>query len=178
MSAENPTMFELAEDMRALEELLAQEEEGTFEDADVVAKWLEELDAKLEDKADRVAAVIRVLDERCASREAEANRLEALATTDARARDRLKARLLELLAAAGRKSVDTKHYRITVAGNGGKVPVIVDEGTDPATLPADYVRVIPERRVVDTDAVRAALEGGASLTFARLGERGRHLRIR
>src|SRR5690606_8396076 len=93
MSSANPTMYELVEDHRALEDLLVQEEEGTLEDADVVAAWLEELEGKLEDKADRVAAVIRVLDDRCAIREAEAHRLEALAKTDARARDRLKARL-------------------------------------------------------------------------------------
>jgi hypothetical protein len=38
--------------------------------------------------------------------------------------------------------------------------------------------VIPEQRVIDSDAIRVALDAGEELAFARLGDRGSHLRIK
>jgi hypothetical protein len=57
--------------------------------------------------------------------------------------------------------------------NGGAVPVVLDEGIDPAALPPQYQRVVV---TADVDAIRAALLRGEVIPGATLGERGEHFR--
>lgn len=86
--------------------------------------------------------------------------------------------LKQHLIATGQTRIETTAGDVvSVQRNGGKLPVVPTHGDtfDAATLPDQYVRV---RREPDRDAIRAALEAGESLPFARFGERGTHLRIR
>lgn len=75
-------------------------------------------------------------------------------------------RRTKVLTAAGRQ--------LSIQPNGGKVPVQIDP-TDPATVEERFRRVRVE---LNTEAVRAAVEGGEVVPFARLVEKGTHLRIR
>jgi hypothetical protein len=103
-----PTAYELIEDMRALEELLEQQESEA--DFDAVAAWLKEIDAALEVKADRMACLAEALRGRAELRAREAKRLKQRADADSAAAERIDARLLEMLEASGRKSLETLHH--------------------------------------------------------------------
>lgn len=88
---------------------------------------------------------------------------------------RLERSLLEFLQRHGYSRLTTDRGRsISVRGNGGVAPVRLADMIDPATLPAEFVRV---KREVDLNEVRKALEAGAVLPFARLDTRGVHLSI-
>lgn len=73
------------------------------------------------------------------------------------------------------KTIETDRYRLTLANNGGKLLVVIDEDFSVASMPDDLVKV---SMTPDLEAIRSALEFGATLEFARFGERGRSLRIR
>lgn len=72
------------------------------------------------------------------------------------------------------RTVETDRYRITLARNGGKAPLLVDE-VPIENLPAAFVRTTVE---VNKEAIREALENGEVLEFARLGERAQSIRIK
>ena len=132
------------------------------------------LDVALESKAESYAGVIQELTIRAEARKAEANRIRALANVDAELADRLKARLKEAMEAAGKLRIDTTRFRILVAGNGGKQPLEVDE-TLMAQWEPPYRKVITEP---NREAIRIALENGATITGCTLRERGTSLRIK
>jgi len=57
--------------------------------------------------------------------------------------------------------------------NGGKLPLLVDVSVD--GLPEEYIRLT---KAPALDAIRADLEAGKELPFARFGERGNSIRIK
>ena len=65
-------------------------------------------------------------------------------------------------------------FTVSIQANGGKAPLVVDE-FDPNAWPTRFQEV---KAMPKLDEVRAALEAGDTLEFARIGERGRSLRIR
>lgn len=74
-----------------------------------------------------------------------------------------------------RRKVETAAgVTIAVRANGGAAPVVVDPNVNFLDIPERFVKI--ERRV-DVAAVRAALEAGEDLAFARLDGRGSHVRI-
>ena len=82
--------------------------------------------------------------------------------------------LLDHLLSSNTKKMRTTDYNISIANNGGKQPIIIDS-VDPNGLPEDLT--ITERKI-DKDAVRDRLLAGEEFSFARLEERGQHLRIK
>lgn len=131
------------------------------------------LDAALDAKADDYAALITSLNARAEARTAEARRMRQLADADTSLADRLKERLKAVMETTGRTKIDTARFRLSVAGNGGKQPLVID--ADPATLPKHLTAVRVE---ADKEAIRAALEGGATIPGCTLLPRGTSLRIR
>jgi hypothetical protein len=81
----------------------------------------------------------------------------------------------------GRKTVETRRFRITHATNSGVLPVLVDVQADllPEAYRKAYIRYSP-----DLDTLREALDrslevtDAAGRTVARYGERGSSIRIR
>lgn len=134
---------------------------------------LADLDAALDAKADDYAALITSLNARAAARSIEAKRMRQLADADEALADRLKERLKTVMETTGRTKIDTARFRLSVAGNGGKQPLVID--ADPATLPKHLTAVRVE---ADKEAIRAALEGGATIPGCTLLPRGTSLRIR
>lgn len=125
-------------------------------------------------KADNYAALIRTCEARAEGRREEAERMLALARSDESLADRLRLALKSAMEVTGRTKVDTPRFRLAVRGNGGKVPVLVE---DEAALPDQYrVQVVTSK--LDRDAIRSALEAGNAVAGARLGERGTRLDIR
>jgi hypothetical protein len=169
-----PTIFEISGEWTALIELL-EETGGDVSDPDVSAyvdKCFEEIDVDLERKVDGYLVVINELKARADARKAEADRLAKRARVDTTTIKTMKERLTYYLQLIGREKIETERFKVTVANAGGKQPLTIDDGP----LPTDWVDV----KTTETpakDRIRAFLDQGNTLPFARLEERGKVLRV-
>jgi hypothetical protein len=168
------TLLGISDDMQAMDDLL-YERGGVVTDDDlpVVEKWMKELEANFKDKADGYAALITIMRARADVRRAEAHRLMGRVKIDETGADWLQYRLKMVMEKLGIKKIETERYRISVAANGGKCPLVI---YDEASLPGRFF--IPSPDVIDRDAVRDALDAGEEVAGAKLGERGTSLRIK
>jgi len=87
----------------------------------------------------------------------------------------LKDRLKWFFETHGLKTIETPRYKLQLAKNGGKAPLILDESVPVAKLPERFQKVSIDP---NTMAIREALERGESLEFAMLGERATSMRIK
>ena len=174
------TLYEISEDLRALEETIL-EAGGDISDAGtekIIDDWFAEIKTDRDAKLDDYAALIRTLETRAKMRKDESDRLLALSKPDANLAKRLKERLKFYFEnASPDKTVNTKRFRFSLVGAGGTQPVILDEylAAHPEELPEEFRRVVFEPDLI---GIRQALERGDQLDFARLGERGKSLRIK
>ena len=167
-------LFQITDDMQALDDLLA-EVGGDVSDpkvASTVEAWFAELGENLSTKVDNYAALITSMRARADVRRQEAERLARRAQVDEASADWLASRLLSALDARGTKKLETDRYAVSVVGNGGKAPLVVD-----VQVPAEWNRTVTKVEP-DREKIRLALESGQALPFARLGERGKRLSIR
>lgn len=167
-------LFDITDDMQALDDLLA-EVGGDVSDPKVAAAveaWFAELDHSLSAKVDNYAALITSMRARADVRRQEAERLARRAQVDEASADWLASRLLSALDARGTKKLETDRYAVSVVGNGGKQPLVLD-----TEIPVEWNRTVTKVEP-DRERIRLALEAGEALPFARLGERGRRLAIR
>lgn len=173
----NLTLYRIADDLQALDALLAEVGgDVTDEEANAaIDAWLNELGEARDRKLDGYAALIRTIEAREKVKRDEASRLTREANFESNAIDRLKRRLADVYRHMGWKSVKTDRFTITLAGHGGKQPLVFRDGFTIDDCPPEYQRVKVEP---DTEKIRAALESGASLPFASLGERGSSIRIK
>lgn len=174
-----PTLYELSQDLLALEALLT-ETGGEITDDDAGAaleRWFDELGEQRDAKIDGYCQLILEITARHNARKAEIARLGELIAGDAKAIDRLKARLKGFFEAQGIKKLETARFRLSVQGNGGALPLIVPEAweKEPASAPEAF-----QRRVIqlDKEAIREAIRNDDETHGASLGERANHLRIR
>lgn len=166
-------LYELTQEMVELDNLLSQAEDpDSPEIFDAIQRALALHDER-EAKVDAYCCLIAEIGARAAARKAEAARLAENARAAEGHVKRLKTRLLESFNAMGIGKLETERFTVSVARNGGLVPLEIND-VDPATLPAEYQRVTIS---VDNEKVRAAL-ANAPLPFAKLGERGQHVRIK
>lgn len=165
------SLWDITEDCLALHDILTDVEGDVSDEValQAVDEWFAENEANLAAKADGYAALIQLFTARGKARKAEAQRMARLAEADENNARRLKSRMLWALDRLGLRRLDTDRFRLTVAGNGGKVPVEVL-----GDVPDTYMIV---SRRPDMDAIRQALESGKEVPGARLGERGQHLRV-
>jgi len=167
-------LLQITDDMQALDDLLA-EVGGDVTDpkvSEIVDAWFAEIDANLTGKVDNYAALISTMRARADIRRAEAERLARRAQVDEAAADWLASRLLAALDSRGMRKVETDRYAVSVVGNGGKAPLLLDP-----EVPADWTKTVT-RTEPDRERIRLAIEAGQALPFARLGERGKRLAIR
>ena len=163
------TLYSLTQDYKNLLDLAGSadpEEIETFNDT------LEAVLGQIEVKADGYAVVMSEIEGRANIVAKEINRLKAiedrLVATHKRMKDRLKSAMEEI----GTKEIKTDLHRFKIVGNGGKLPLSIDEGC----VPEEYIKKVVVESP-DKDKIRAALESGEVLPFASLGERGTHLKI-
>lgn len=181
------TLFNLGDRAAALyEELTAERIDPTTgapivltedEQSAIIDAYLE-AEGAVEDKVDAYCAVWRELTLRAESRGLEGKRLAALADRDSKRADSLKQRLQFYFEFHGLKKMETAHNSLSLVGNGGVLPVLVAEGTNPEDIDERFHRVIPARIEIAKDEVRNALEAGETLDFATLGVRGKRLSIK
>lgn len=171
------TLFEIGDDLIALDNLL-DETGGELANPEVetaISTWFAELAQAESTKLAGYVGYIRQLDMEMEAAKQFAAHFTAKAKTRENRTRWLKDRMKDYLAQTNRTKVQTADGQtIAVQKNGGKAPIEHDV-VDPNELPDRFTKTI---RQADNDAIRAALESGESLGFARLLPVGTHLRIR
>jgi hypothetical protein len=139
---------------------------------DALNEHLAGLDVALESKAESYAGFIKELEMRAESRSKEASRIRALAAADDALATRLKEGLKAAMEQTGKLKIETPRFKLSVAANGGKQSLEID---DPSALDPTLQRIVREP---DKDVIRAALDSGIKIAGCRLVPRGTSLRIR
>lgn len=158
---------------RELDAILEQTGGEVTPDVDALCDRLLCLDMQTADKFDRYGHVISDLTLRASGYKERAKALAAAAAVLENSAERMKACLKEFMERHEMDRVDGEWYRFRVQKNGGKVPLVISD-VDMAELPEELLRRTVE---IDHGRVRAMLEAGMDLSFAKLGERGTNLRI-
>ena len=167
------TLFNISDDLEHLNSLLDELGDDT-QQQELLSQWFEELGTERDRKLDGYAALIAEMQARAEVRKAEAKRMLELATLDEKRARLLKERLKWFFETHKLKTVETLRYRLSLAKNGGKPPLILKD-TSPQELPERFqqISVAPNNA-----AIRAALEAGEELEFAQLGVIGTSLKIK
>lgn len=163
------TLYELTNDYKSLLNLA-----GSM-DADEIETFNDTLEAvlgEIEVKADGYAVVLAEIEGRINTVNKEIGRLEAIESALSNTRRRMIDRLKTAMEDIGKKEIKTDLHRFKIVGNGGKQPLSIDEGCVPEEYTKTEVKQVP-----DKDKIRKTLESGEVLPFARLEDRGTHLKI-
>ena len=160
------SLFDIVNEFKDLYEIATSDPDSQiFEDT------LEALTGDLEAKSANYVAVIQQL-------EMEANKAEELEKhfkEQKEMRDnavkRMKARLLYAMTELDKKEIAAGNFTIKIKNNGGKLKMNLRE----EEVPDNYRMVVLQP---DKDKIRKALEGGATLSFAELEPRGKHIVIK
>lgn len=168
------TLFAISDDLEKLSELLDECGEDA-QQHELINNWFEQLGSERDRKLDNYCALVAEMLARAEVRKAEAKRLIELASTEENRAKLLKDRLKWFFETHNVKTVETARYRLSLAKNGGKAPLILKDGVSPTELPEHFQKVSIDP---DTTAIREALERGEQLDFAQLGDRGTSIRIK
>lgn len=160
------TLYELSDEYMAL--LRMAEEEDL--DPEALRDTLEGISGEMADKAESWVVVIKELEAGAAKFIEDGNRQINAGNVMKNNASRMKDHLCQMMTLTGQKRLETEHYRLAVAGNGGKKPLRVT-----GEVPEAYLVYKPS---TDTAKIREALESGVKLDFAHLEERGVHLAIK
>lgn len=168
------TLLQIADDVRSLDDLLSELPDGVIspEAETALNEWFAQIEQNRDAKIDGYCALIREAELRSDARFDEADRLTKLAGMDENKAKRLKERLKLYFMLTSTKKVETPHFRLSLCGNGGKMPLVVNCTVD--SLPPHLVRTT---KAADIDAIRATLEAGIAVQGCELKPRGTSLRI-
>jgi len=172
----NQSLYEIGEDLAALEDLLLEVEGDVTGQEEAIDAFLAEMKGKEAEKFTgyrQVIANISALAEAAAN---EAKRLQAIAKARTNAVDQLKRRLFTYMQLHGLDRVETPLGVFRVQNAGGARIVDLDPRVEefPEELPEGYRKVVFSP---DKVAIRKALEAGEDIDFASLRERGKILVI-
>lgn len=175
------TLFEITNDLQALDDLLT-EVGGEVTEADAeeaIDRWLSELANERENKLNAYAYLIKSLDAQSSALKDEVDRMRARKTATENKISKLKERLQYHLETQGIDKVQTDLFTFAVQKSGGKPKMILNEYFErhPEELPEGFRRVKFEPNL---DAIREAIVADPE-THSDLGyiaEQGKHLRIR
>jgi hypothetical protein len=169
------SLFEISEDMHALDDLLFELGGDVTDEksAAAVEEFLKELAANLKGKADGYAGLITTMEKRAEVRKAEASRMSKRAAIDLNAAAFLKSKLKLVMEQHNLKKIETDRFRISIAGNGGLAPLTI---YDEELLSDKFF--IPQPDAIDKDAIRKAIGEGELVPGARIEERGTRLAIK
>lgn len=157
------TLYELTGQYLTLLEMMEDPET----DPEIIADTMEGVEGEIEIKAENYIRVMKEL-------EAEANKIDAELRRLGHRWDacqinirRLKESLLNAMQVMDKPKIQTEHFRLSIAKNGGVRPVKIT-----GEVPPEFCRLEPDSR-----KIREALNEG-ELDFAHLEERGVHLNVR
>jgi hypothetical protein len=134
---------------------------------DILARQADSLPAAIDD----VLSLVRDIEARAEARKAESDRMRQRAKRDQAVADWFRSHVLRVMQAEGMKKLETSRWRVTLAMPGGKqaLEILGD-------VPEEFTELVVTHEI-DKEAIRAALEGGNVLPFARLVEKQPTLRI-
>jgi hypothetical protein len=142
------TLLEISHDLLTLRQTLDELAESPDDQNTRLNDWLvDAFEAKVKERdrmLDNYAGLIAELEHRSTACKAEAERLSHRADVDKALADRLRQRLKDIFGLNGLKTLETDRYRLTVANNGGKRPLIMDGGVLPTQLPKAFQRTHTE----------------------------------
>lgn len=168
------SLTDISDDIDALDDLL-DEIGGDVTDCEAaVTQWFAEIGAARDKKIDGYGSLIAEITNRAEIRQQRAAEMLALAESDKKKVTFLKQRLLEFFQLHGITQLHTERFRFTRCKNGGKQPMFCDEAD---RLPDEYRRQVIVYKP-ESEKIRAELECGKELGFARLLDRGEHIRIK
>lgn len=163
-------MAKLYEIVAELQDFVTQNE--GLEDEQAYRDTLEGLQGELDDKVSQWARCIKNLEGERDAIKAEGDRLTKRARSIDNEVKHMKDTLLMYLKAAGVTKAGDAVIKASIVKNGGQAPLEID--LIPVDLPEDFQKITID---ADKEAIRAALEGGQQLEWARIGERGEHVKI-
>lgn len=182
------TLYEIGEDLRALEDLITEMDGDITDEAveETIDKWIAENAEKLESKLDGYGMLIRNRSSIADARKKEADRLQQLANSDLRLVDRLKNRLLVFFQIHKKDRIETEKFKFWRQRNGGVTPIFFSDQAleDPSCLPKEFTitKILPDtekiRKILESDLPENAEAKKQLEKFVQLGERGEHLRIK
>lgn len=158
-------VWQLSQEIARIEELIElQAEANEGEVSDELIRAFDELALRFD--SEQVAQLIRKLKAEKAMYKDQERRFRGEVERKDKAIKNLQLAVMRIMDAKGIK----KEGSLSVCKNGGKTPM---EITD--LVPEDFTIFEPRP---NTDLIRERLESGDQLPFAKLGERGRHLRTK
>lgn len=160
------TLYDIQGEFLRLYELADSEE-----DSEAFSDTLEALQGDLEVKARGCVHVMRQLEMEEAECEKRIAELTKRKNARKNARERINKAIFDTMDIAGLTEIEAGEYKIKVVNNGGQLPMEVI----PEAVPDNFMKIKYEP---DKALIRKALESGEQLSFASLGERGKHLSIR
>ena len=163
-------LYELTSSYLQLQELL---EESV--DDQLLQDTLEAVQGEYDVKMESYAKVIKNLEADMDALKTEAKRLTDKRKVLENNVDRLKKAMFDSMKATGKTKAGGQLFTVAIQKNGGKVPVIMAEGTTTDHLPDQLVKVVESP---DLEAIRVLLEAGKVVEGFTLGERGESLRIK
>lgn len=163
-------LYEITGDLLTLQSML----EDSVED-EVLNDTLEAVQGDFDYKIEQYAKVIKNLEADTDALKNEAKRLTDKRKVLENNITRLKAAMFDAMKATGTSKVKGQLFTVAIQKNGGKVPVIMAEGTTTEHLPDQLVKVVESP---DLEAIREVLEAGKVVEGFSLGERGESLRIK
>lgn len=164
-----PTLYNITERYQNLLDLC----DGDNVNAELLDNALAHLDGELEDKVAGGIAVIQELKHRINSIDAEIKRLSKLKNAAENSIARIKLYYFNNLNSIGKSKVTTSRGSMAIIRAGGKRPLLIDN----EELIPFYFKRLEINNVVDKDGIREALERGAEVTGAHLGERALLLKV-
>lgn len=164
-------LYELTSDLLALQVML----EEPLEDEQCFIDTFEAVQGEYELKMEAYAKVIKNLDADITAIKAEVDRLTTKRKTLETNIERMKKAMFDSMKATGIDKVKGQLFTLSIQKNGGKLPVIMAEGTTTDYLPDNLV-IVTEKPALDS--IRELLEAGKVVEGFTLGERGESLRIK
>lgn len=166
------SLYELSSECQQL--LAMWESAENDDDRIAISDKLATLSTDLSAKADAYCALIKVAETRADARGHEVERMRKLEKSDNALASQLRHALLTAMTLTNTDRLNTDRFRVSVARNGGKLPLLIERGVE---IPALYM-VTETTEIADKDLIRDALERGVEIAGCRLGERGTRLDIR
>lgn len=173
------SLYEIGADLLALDlhlEALVHQPEGEEPDPEVlqaIESYRAELATEQGEKLDRVYGYLAMLEMEMKRCRDESALWQLRAQTREEKINRIKAMVMAHLQACGGSAKSASGIPFRVQVNGGKPPVILEDGF---ACPSEFEIAIVVRKP-DKELIRKALEAGEAVPGALLGERGHHLRV-
>lgn len=157
-------LYKISEEMNLLTEMY---ESGDIPD-EAYADTLESIGMEFGQKAEQIAKIIRNFEGNNLAVKSELDRLQEISDCNSKQINHLKKYLFEQMKITGMEKFATELFKFSICKNGGLAPLEIT-----GDVPQDYCKFEP-----DNAKIRMAIGTGQDVEFAKLGERGEHLRIK